>query len=99
MFMGFSRGRYPTVWFASPNYFAQIALRTFGPILTLRAETDFVFLGSKTIEDDDCSHEIHRHFLLARNTMTNQDRVLKSRVHTLLTKVLIVKAMVFPVVI
>ena len=62
----------------------------------VETETDFVFLGSKTIEDDDCSHEIHRHFLLARNTMTNQDRVLKSRVHTLLTKVLIVKAMVFP---
>ena len=60
--------------------------------------TDFFFLGSKIIVDGDCSHEIRRHFLLGRKVMTNLDSMLQSRDITLLTKVLIVKAMVFPVV-
>ena len=60
--------------------------------------TDFLFLGSKIIVDGDCSHEIRRHFLLGRKVMTNLDSMLQSRDITLLTKVLIVKAMVFPVV-
>ena len=60
-------------------------------------ETDFLFLGSKITEDDDCSHEIRRQLLLGRKTMTNLDSVLKSRDITLSTKVCIVKAMVFPV--
>ena len=61
--------------------------------------TDFLFLGSKITVDGDCSHEIRRHLLLGRKTMTNLDSVLKSRNITLPTKVPIVKAMVFPVVI
>ena len=60
--------------------------------------TDFIFLGSKITADGDWSHEIKRHFLLGRKAMTNLDSVLKSREITLLTKVCIVKAMVFPVV-
>ena len=60
--------------------------------------TDFLFLGSKITVNGDFSHEIRRHFLLGRKAMTNLDRVLKSRDTTLLTKVNIVKAMVFPVV-
>ena len=59
--------------------------------------TNFLFLGSKIIVDGDCSHEIRRWLLLGRKAMTNLDSVLKSRDITLLTKVLIVKAMVFPV--
>ena len=60
--------------------------------------TDFIFLGSKTTADGDCSHEIRRHLLLGRKAVTNLDSVLKSRDIILLTKVRIVKAMVFPVV-
>ena len=60
--------------------------------------TDFLFLGFKITEDGDCSHEIRRHLLLGRKTMTNPDSVLKSRDITLPTKVRIVKAVVFPVV-
>ena len=60
--------------------------------------TDFTFLGSKTTADGDCSHEIKRHLLLGRKAMTNLDSILKSRDITLLTKVHLVKAMVFPVV-
>ena len=60
--------------------------------------TDFLFLGSKIPVDDDCNHEIRRHLLLGRKTMTNLDSVLKSRDITLSTKVCIVKAMVFPLV-
>ena len=59
---------------------------------------DFIFLGSKITADGDCSHEIKRHLPLGRKAMTNLDRVLKSRDITLPTKVCIVKAMVFPVV-
>ena len=65
---------------------------------TMETVTDFIFLGSKTTADGDCSHEIKRHLLLGRKAMANLDSVLKSRDITLLTKVCIVKAMVFPVV-
>ena len=60
--------------------------------------TDFIFLGSKVTADGDCSHEIKRHLLNERKAMTNLDSVLKSRDITLPTKVPIVKAMVYPVV-
>ena len=60
--------------------------------------TDFIFLGSKITAGGDCSHEIKRHFLLGRKSMTNLDSVLKSRDITLLTNVCTVQAMVFPVV-
>ena len=60
--------------------------------------TDFIFLGSKITVDSDCSHEIKRCLLVGKKSMTNLDSVLKSRDITLLTKVHIVKAMVFPVV-
>ena len=63
----------------------------------LETVTDFIFLGSKIAEDCDCSHEIKRGLLLGRKVMTNLDSILKSRDITLLTKVCIVKAMVFPV--
>ena len=59
----------------------------------------FIFLGSKITADGDCSHEIKRYLLLGRKAMTNLDSVLKSRDITLLTKVCLVKAMVFPVVV
>ena len=59
---------------------------------------DFIFLGSKITAEGDCSHEIKRHLLLGRKAMTNLDSVLKSRDITLPTKVHLVKAMVFPVV-
>ena len=65
---------------------------------TMEIVTDFIFLGSKITADDDCRHEIKRHLLLGRKAMTNIDSVLKSRDSTLLTKVHVVKAMVFPVV-
>ena len=61
--------------------------------------TDFIFLGSKITADGDCSHEIKRRLLLARKTMTNLDNILKRRAITLPTKVCLVKAMVFPVVV
>ena len=61
--------------------------------------TDFLFLGSKITEYSDCSHEIKRHLLLGRKVMTNLDSILKSRDIALLTKVCLVKAMVFPVVV
>ena len=59
---------------------------------------DFIFLGSKIAADGDCSHEIKRRLLLGRKAMTNLDSILKSRDITLPTKVCLVKAMVFPVV-
>ena len=59
---------------------------------------DFIFWGSKITADGDCSHEIKRHLLLGRKVMTNLDSILKSRDITLSTKVRLVKAMVFPVV-
>ena len=60
--------------------------------------SEFIFLGSKITEDGDCSHEIKRHLLLGRNIMTKLDSILKSRDISLPTKVRLVKAMVFPVV-
>ena len=65
---------------------------------TVEKVTDFIFLGSKTTADGDCSHEIKRHLLLERKVMTNLDGILRSRDVTLSTKVHLVKAMVFPVV-
>ena len=59
---------------------------------------DFIFLGSKITADGDCSHKIKRHLLLGRKVMTNLDNILKSRDITLPTKVLLIKAMVFPMV-
>ena len=59
---------------------------------------DFIFLGSKITEDGDCSHEIKRHLLLGRKAMRNLDSILKSRDISLPTKIHIIKAMVFPVV-
>ena len=59
---------------------------------------DFIFLGSKITLDDDCSHEIKRCLLLGRKAMKNLDRVLKSRDITLLTKIHLVKDMIFPIV-
>ena len=65
---------------------------------TIETVADFIFLGSKVTADGDCSHEIKRHLLLGRNVMTNLDSILKSRDITSSTKVHLVKAMVFPVV-
>ena len=65
----------------------------------MEAVTDFIFLGSKITADSDCSHKMKRTLLLGRKAMTNLDSVLKTRDISLLTKVCIVKAMVFPVVI
>ena len=65
---------------------------------TVETVSDFIFLGSKITADGDCSHEIKRGLLLGRKVMTNLDSILKSRNITLPTKVCLVKAMVFPVV-
>ena len=80
-------------------------ITAFGPITSWRIDgktmetvTDFIFLGSKISAHGDCSHEIKRCFLFGRKAMTNLDIILKSRDITLLTKVCLVKAMVFPVV-
>ena len=80
-------------------------ITVFGPISSWQIDgeavetmIDFIFLGSKIIADGDCSHEIKRRLLLGRKAMTNLDRILKSRDITLPTKVHLVKAMVFPVV-
>ena len=81
-------------------------IMAFGPIIswqtdgkTMETVTDFIFLDSKITADGDCSQEIKRPLLLGRQAMTNLDRMLKSRDITSPTKVLLVKAMVFPVVI
>ena len=80
-------------------------IMTSGPITswqidgeTVETVTDFIFLGSKITADGDCSHEIKRCFLLGRKVMTNLDSILKSRDITLSTKVHLVKATVFPIV-
>ena len=80
-------------------------IRASGPITswqingeTVETVRDFIFLGSKITADADCSHEIKGHLLLGRKVMTNLDSILKSRDITLPTKVCLVKAMVFPVV-
>ena len=64
----------------------------------METETDFIFLGSKITADGDCSHEIQRCLLLGRKALTNLDSILKRRDITLLAKVCVVKAMIFPVV-
>ena len=64
----------------------------------VEAVTDFIFLGFKITADNDCSHEIKRHLLLGRETMTNSDSILQSRDITLPTKVHIIKVMIFTVV-
>ena len=73
-----------------------------GPITSWQIDgetvTDFIFLGSKITADGDCSHEIKRHLLLGRKAMTNLDSILRNRDITLPTKVHLVKAIVFPVV-
>ena len=80
-------------------------ITTSGPIIswqidgeTMETMTDFIFLGSQTTADGDCNLEIKRHLLLGRKVMTNLDSILKSRDITLPTKVCLVKAMVFPVI-
>ena len=80
-------------------------IRASGPIAsweidgeTVETVSDFILGGSKITADGDCSHEIKRHFFLGRKVMTNLDSILKSRDITLSTKVYLVKAMVFPVV-
>ena len=65
---------------------------------TMETVTDFIFFGSKSTEDGDCSHEVKRYLLLGRKAMTKLDSILKSRDITLPTKVCLVKAMPFPVV-
>ena len=80
----------------------QTKIMASGPITSWQIEgkkvEDFIFLGSKITADGDCSHEIKRHLPLGRKAMTNLDSILKSRDITLPTKVHIVKAMIFPVV-
>ena len=83
----------------------KIKIMTSGPISswqidgeTMETVTDFIFLGSKITADGDCSHEIKRCLLLGRKVMTNLESILKSRDITLLTRVCLIKAMVFPVV-
>ena len=66
---------------------------------TMKTVTDLIFLGSKITADSDCSHEIKRHLLLGRKAMTNLESILKTRIITFPTKVCLVKALVFPVVI
>ena len=85
-------------------FFAHSYLTTSGPITsweidreTVETVSDFIFLGSKITADGACSHEIKRHLLLGRKVMTNLDTIFKSRDITLPTKVHLVKAMVFPV--
>ena len=80
-------------------------IMVFGPITswqidgeTMETVTDFIIWGSQITVDGDCSHEIKRHLLLGRKVMTNLDSIFKSRDITLPTKVRLVKAMVFPVV-
>ena len=65
---------------------------------TVETVADFIFLGSKITADGDCSHEIKRNLLLGRKVMTNLDSILKTRDITLPTKIRLVKAMVFPVI-
>ena len=81
---------------------SETKIMTSGPNTSLQIDgetvTDFIILGSKITADGDCNHEIKRHLLLGRKAVKNLDRVFKSRDITLSTKVRLVKAMVFPVV-
>ena len=88
------------------SFIQKAKIMAFGPITswqidgeTMETVTDFIFLGSEITANGDCSHEMKRCLLLGRKAMTNLDRILKSRDITLPTKVHLVKAMVFPVVI
>ena len=80
----------------------KVKIMASGPVTSWQVDgetvADFIFWGSKITTDGDCSHEIKRHLLLERKVMTNVDSILKSRDITLSTKVYLVKAMVFPVV-
>ena len=80
----------------------RVKIMAFGPITSWQIDgetvTDFIFLGSKITADGDCSHEIKRRLLLGRKAMTNLDSILKNRDISLPTKIHIVKAMIFPVV-
>ena len=82
--------------------FQKTKMMASGPITSWQTDgetvSDFIFLGSKITADGDCSHEIKRCLLLGRKVMTNRDGIFKSRDITLQTKVRLVKAMVFPVV-
>ena len=85
--------------------FQKMKIMASGPIMsreidgeTVETVSDFIFLGSKITADGNCSHEIKRRLLLGRKVMTNLDSIFKSRDITLPTKVCLVKAMVFPVV-
>ena len=85
--------------------FQKTKIMASGPIITWQMDgetvetvADFIFLGSKITADGDCSHEIKRRLLLGRKVTTNLDSILKSRDITLLTKVRLAKAMVFPVI-
>ena len=69
-----------------------------GETMEMETATDFIFLGSKITADGDFSHEIERHLLLGRKAMTNLEGILKSRDSALPTKVCLIKAMVFPIV-
>ena len=84
-------------WFAIPFSSGPITSRQIDGG-TVETVSDFIFLGSKITADGDCSNEIKRHFFLGRKAMTNLDSILKSRDTTLLIKVHLVKAMVFPIV-
>ena len=84
----------------------KIKIMASGPITSWQIDgekmetvTDFIFLGSKITADGDCSHKIKRHLLLVRKAMTNLDSILRSRDTTLPTKICMIKAMVFPLVI
>ena len=90
---------------AESSTFRKLRITASGPIAsweidgeTVETVSDFIFLGSKITADGDCSHEIKRHLLLGRKGMTILDSIFKSRDITLPTKVHLVKAMVFPVV-
>ena len=85
--------------------FKKTKFMAFGPITswqiyweTMETVTDFIFLGSKITANGDCSHDIERHLLLGRKTMTNLDSILKNKDITVPTKVNLVNAMVFPVI-
>ena len=83
-------------------YIQKTKIMASGPITSWQIDgetvSDFIFMGSKITADGDCSHEIKRRLLLGRKVMTNLDNILKSRDVTLPTKVRLVKAVVFPVV-
>ena len=98
-------GKTNTILYSKKTKKQKTKIMASGPFTSLQIDgekmktvTDFIFLGSKITMDSDCSHEIKRCSFLGRKAMTNLDSILKSRDITLLTKVHLVKAMVFPVV-